>query len=66
MIAKTMRLHDFKFNGKIYRQKKGGAIGIDLTGVIADVYMCEWDKVFMGKLGRRDMNAKCTRDIRMI
>ena len=58
MIEKTMRLHDFKFNGKIYRQKKGGAIGMDLTGVIADVYMCEWDKVFIGKLREKGYECK--------
>ena len=47
MIEKTMEKHDYKFNGKIYRQKQGGAIGMDLTGVIADIYMCEWDKKMM-------------------
>ena len=37
MIEKTMELHDYKFDNKIYRQMKGGAIGMDLTGVIADI-----------------------------
>ena len=43
MNKRTMSLHDFKFDGKVYRQTKGGAIGLDLTGVIADIYMCYWD-----------------------
>ena len=42
-----MSLHDFHFNGTIYRQKEGGSIGLDLTGIIADVYMCHWDKEFI-------------------
>ena len=37
MIEKTIELHDYKFDNKIYRQMKGGAIGMDLTGVIADI-----------------------------
>ena len=44
MIKRTMRLHDFKIDVKIYRQSEGGAIGMDLTGVVSDIYMCEWDK----------------------
>ena len=44
MIIQVMSLHDFQFNGKIYRQVEGGATGIDLTGVIAEIYMNYWDK----------------------
>ena len=47
MIVKTMSLHDFRFDGKVYRQKGGGSIGLDLTGVISDIYMCEWDKALI-------------------
>ena len=47
MIQVTMSLHDFQFNGVIYRQRTGGSIGLDLTGIIADVYMCHWDKEFI-------------------
>ena len=43
MIIRVMELHDFHFDGKIYRQKAGGSIGLDLTGVVSDVYMEEWD-----------------------
>ena len=47
MIVKTMSLHDFRFDGKVYRQRRGGSIGLDLTGVISDIYMCEWDKALI-------------------
>ena len=50
MIEKTMTLHDYVFDGKIIRQKSGGSIGLDLTGVVADIYMCYWDKLFKQKL----------------
>ena len=44
MIIKTMSLHDFQLDGQLFRQSGGGSIGLDLTGVVSDVYMCEWDK----------------------
>ena len=44
MIKRTMELHNFQIDGTIYRQKEGGAIGMDLTGVVSDIYMCEWDR----------------------
>ena len=43
IIMKALSLHDFIFNGKIYRQNRGGAIGLDLVGVIASIYMNDWD-----------------------
>ena len=44
MIERTMGMHDFQMDGDIYRQSEGGSIGMDLTGVVSDVYMCEWDR----------------------
>ena len=48
MIVKTMSLHDFQLDGQLYRQSRGGSIGLDLTGVVWDVYMCEWDRHLIG------------------
>ena len=45
-----MSLHEFAFDGKIIRQKSGGSIGLDLTGVVADIYICHWDELFKQKL----------------
>ena len=50
MITRTMSLHDYVFDGKIIRQRSGGSIGLDLTGVVADIYMCHWDKIFKERL----------------
>ena len=41
MVKRTMSLHDFEFDGSIYKQMKGGSIGLDLTGVVSDIYMCD-------------------------
>ena len=32
------------FKGRIYRQDEGGSIGLDLTGVISEIYMSWWDR----------------------
>ena len=58
MIRKTMDLHDFCFDGRIYRQRSGGAIGMDLTGVIADVYMCKWDRQLLESMERNRMRCR--------
>ena len=39
LVVKTMRNHCFMFKGRIYRQEEGGSIGLDLTGVISEIYM---------------------------
>ena len=57
MIVKTMSMHDFQFDGKIYRQKTGGSIGLDLTGVISDVYMCEWDRLLIQQMEGSGMDV---------
>ena len=43
LVIKTMRNHCYMFEGRIYRQEEGGSIGLDLTGVVADIYMSWWD-----------------------
>ena len=39
LISKTMRNHCYMFKNRIYRQDEGGSIGLDLTGVISEIYM---------------------------
>ena len=53
-----MNLHDYKFENNIYRQNQGGSIGLDLTGVAADIYMCHWDIQLIEKMRVRDINVK--------
>ena len=55
MVKKTMTLHDFVVDGLIYRQSEGGAIGMDLTGVVSDIYMCHWDQQVIAGLQANGM-----------
>jgi hypothetical protein len=43
LVTKTMQNHCYMFEGQIYRQEEGGSIGLDLTGVVSDIYMSWWD-----------------------
>ena len=58
MIEKTMSLHDYVFDGDIIRQKGGGSIGLDLTGVVADIYMDYWDEKFKEVLRNSNIEVK--------
>ena len=58
MICETMRLHDFSFSGELFRQSRGGSIGLDLTGVVADIYMCEWDENLIRLMEGASMTLK--------
>ena len=43
-INVVMRTHVYKFAGETRAQTKGGAIGLELTGEIAGVFMAWWDR----------------------
>ena len=53
-----MSLHDYVFDGNIIRQKGGGSIGLDLTGVVADIYMDYWDEKFKEVLQNSNILVK--------
>ena len=39
-------------------KKGGGSIGLDLTGVVADIYMCYWDRQYLKKLAESNIQTK--------
>ena len=57
MVRRTMELHDFVITDRVFRQKRGGSIGLDLTGVVSDIFMCGWDKLLLGKMADNDIDA---------
>ena len=52
LIKEAMAGHIFSFNGTIYRQASGGAIGNILTGALAALFMVWWSRQFKQKLMR--------------
>ena len=50
VLKALMETHTYTFAGVIRRQRNGGAIGMELTGVVAQVFMVWWDKQFRKRL----------------
>ena len=46
----VMKNHMYVFNGQVRRQREGGPIGLGLTGDVAQVFMCWWDRVFIARM----------------
>ena len=51
-LEMIMKNHTYKFEDVIRKQKEGGAIGIDLTGKMARIFMCWWDRQILDKLAK--------------
>ena len=50
VLEVLMKNHIYEFKEELRKQKEGGAIGIDLTGELAKIYMTWWDKELLKKL----------------
>ena len=48
-VETIMGNHLYRFDGKVYRQVEGGPIGLELTGVVADLVMLWCDNKFLKK-----------------
>ena len=48
----------YSFDGEIYRQENGGAIGNSLTGALASCFMVVWARIFKEKLVFATQNIK--------
>ena len=51
-----LETHAYEFADVIKRQRKGGPIGMELTGVVAQIFMVWWDKEFVKRLN--DVNIQ--------
>ena len=47
-----------QFKEQIYKQKKGGAIGVTLAGDVANLFMVWWDREFMKLLERKNIMCR--------
>ena len=56
LILATLKNHIFSFNGKIYHQTSGGAIGDRLVGVLGDILGSFWCGDFLDKLNASGIN----------
>ena len=49
-LEATLNNHIFCFENKLYRQTKGGAIGVGIAGDVANLFMVWWDRQLKKKL----------------
>ena len=56
IIKFIMKNHIYQFDNKIHKQEEGGAIGVELTGELAQIFMIWWTKQFQNKV----TEEKCT------
>ena len=58
LIIETITNHGYQYNNTIYKQEVGGAIGLELVGWIAKVYMCWWDKQLLQRIEAENMTVE--------
>ena len=58
VLKALLETHVYEFAGEMRRQTKGGPIGMELTGVVAQVFMVWWDKQFIQKLDQINIKLK--------
>ena len=49
-VKLVMSNHLYSVGDEFYLQEGGGAIGLELTGIVARVFMMHWDKKFLAKV----------------
>ena len=55
-VSTVMNNHLYVFDSIVYRQARGGPIGLELTGVIADIVMVWFDKHFLEAAKKAGIN----------
>ncbi len=58
VLKALMEKHVYEFAKELKRQRKGGAIGMELTGVVAQIFMVWWDRQLRSRLEMVDFKLK--------
>ena len=57
-VKLVMENHIYQFGGELRKQRKGGPIGVELTGALADLVMLHWDRKFLETLEKVNISVK--------
>ena len=63
-VRLLMENHVYKFDNKIKLQKDGGSTGVTLTGVLSEIKMTKWCKVFRDTI--KNIGIKCKLEKRFV
>ena len=55
-VRVCLESHTYKVGDKIYLQKEGGPIGLELTGAVSRVFMARWDRMYRKKVKNAGIN----------
>ena len=58
LTVETISNHGFQYDAKIFKQEEGGAIGLELVGIVAGIYMCWWDKQLIERMNNAQLELK--------
>ena len=58
IIKQIMQSHIYEFQGELRKQTRGGPIGLDLTGDLAQIYMIWYDEELQKKLQAEGLEIK--------
>ena len=54
----VMKNHVYNFNNELRKQREGGAIGLELTGLLARIFMIWWDRRFLQKCNENQVGPE--------
>ena len=57
LIRETFKNHIYTYRNSLYKQRRGGAIGLRLTGVVARIVMDSWGRKFLRTLSRAEIEV---------
>ena len=63
LIETTFNTHVYRWAGKVYKQRKGGPIGLRASGSLAKAAMEDWISRFENKLGKLGIKVHLIRKL---
>ena len=58
VLLTLLRTHTYEFAGSLKLQKEGGPIGMEITGVVAQVFMVWWDRQLTERMNQINFKLK--------
>ena len=62
-LSFIMKNHVYTFDKQIKLQSTGGAIGLELTGVLAQLFMVWWDRQFKIKMDENEVEVEDVQEV---
>ena len=57
LVSTKFANHFYTYKNELFKQLKGGAIGLRLTGIVARIVMDRWSRMFLERLGQAEIEV---------